>query len=149
MKEWEVSERAATGGCGGIHIRFPEGETHHTSYPFGIHAERSIPWDYRSTGDSFYIQAKSCQKPFKEGRGACETCRKLTSNSPYLGIVQRVNHGVRENAPLVYHGVDGIVTIIRRKMEQTEELRADLELPSILPSDNALGRQNFAGTHRQ
>ena len=46
---------------------------------------------------------------------------------------------MRENAPLVYHGVDGIVTIIRRKMEQTEELRADLELPSILPSDNPLG----------
>jgi hypothetical protein len=33
--------------CKGIHIVFPDGKNHHTSYPFGMHSERSIPWNYK------------------------------------------------------------------------------------------------------
>jgi hypothetical protein len=48
--------------CKEILIEFPDGKDKHTSYPFGLHKERTLPWNYQSVDDSFYIQAKSCQK---------------------------------------------------------------------------------------
>ena len=44
--------------CEGVLVGFPHGTNHHISYPFGIHSEHNIPWDYCSTRDKFYIQAK-------------------------------------------------------------------------------------------
>jgi hypothetical protein len=32
--------------CEGILISFPEGTNQHTSYPFGIHSEHTVPWNY-------------------------------------------------------------------------------------------------------
>ena len=32
--------------CERVHITFPEGTNQHTLYPFGIHSEHSIPWNY-------------------------------------------------------------------------------------------------------
>lgn len=32
--------------CEGYLIKFPEETNHHLSYPFGIHSERSVPWNY-------------------------------------------------------------------------------------------------------
>ena len=64
--------------CKGIQVVFPDRKEQHTSYPFEMHSERSIPWNYKSVDDAFYIQAKSCQKwTHKEG-GVCDDCDKLT-----------------------------------------------------------------------
>ena len=32
--------------CEGVLISFPEGTNQHTSYPFGIHSEHAVPWNY-------------------------------------------------------------------------------------------------------
>ena len=32
--------------CEGVHITFPEGMSQHTWYPFGIHSEHNVPWNY-------------------------------------------------------------------------------------------------------
>ena len=119
------SRREARGKacCEGILVEFPHGSNPHLSYPFGLHSERDIPWDYYSTGDKFYIQAKKCRKPVINKGSACKDCRGLTSLPLYIGIMDRIRHGVHENTPLVYHGVGGIVEIIRRKTEQIEQLR--------------------------
>lgn len=34
--------------CGGNRILFPAGKSHHTSYPFGLHDDQKIPWNYHS-----------------------------------------------------------------------------------------------------
>ncbi|KAH9005554.1 hypothetical protein EDB86DRAFT_1458433 [Lactarius hatsudake] len=66
--------------CEGIFVEFPHGKNHHTSYLFGLHGERNIPWDYRSTDDKFYIQAKICRKPLISKGSACKDCRALASH---------------------------------------------------------------------
>jgi len=109
--------------CEGILVTFPEGRNHHTSYPFGIHSKRDVPWNYRSIGDKFYLQAKACQKwPSLEG-GVCINCQKLTSSTLYTGIMDRIRVGAHENIPLMYHGTGALMTIVRRKTEQIEQLR--------------------------
>jgi hypothetical protein len=109
--------------CEGISLAFPEGANHHTSYPFGIHSERSIPWDYRSIDDAFYLQAKSCQKTSYTEGGVCGNCQKLTSSALFVGIKDRIQHGTHENVALMYHGVGALITIARRKTDQIEQLR--------------------------
>lgn len=32
--------------CEGILVSFPEGMNEHTSYPFAMHSEHTIPWNY-------------------------------------------------------------------------------------------------------
>ena len=87
--------------CEGVLVDFPEGANHHISYPFGIHSERSVPWNYRSTDDAFYIQAKSCQKTSSTQGGVCGNCQRLTSSTLFAGIMDRIHHGAHENVPLV------------------------------------------------
>src|SRR6266436_4697457 len=96
--------------CKGILIRFPDGKDEHTSYPFGLHKERTMPWNYQSIDDSFYIQAKSCQKWSSESGKACQECHNLTSSTLYTGIMHRIVNGTHENAPLTYHGIGGLVS---------------------------------------
>jgi hypothetical protein len=84
---------------------------------------RVVPWNYRSTGDKFYIQAKACQKSSSLEGGACKNCQKLTSSTLYTGIMDRIRVGAHENIPLMYHGIGALMTIVRRKTEQIEQLR--------------------------
>ena len=121
-----LSHREARGKacCEGILIEFPRRRNHHLSYPFGLHSERDILWNYSSTGDKFYIQAKKCRKPVISKGSACKDCRALTSLPLYICIMMdRIRHGVHENTPLVYHGVGGIFELIRRKTEQVQQLQ--------------------------
>ncbi|KAH8978830.1 hypothetical protein EDB92DRAFT_1787231, partial [Lactarius akahatsu] len=53
----------------------------------------------------------------------CEDCRALASTPLYVGIMDRIRHGVHENAPLVYHGVGSLIEIARRKTERVQQLR--------------------------
>ncbi|KAH9163800.1 hypothetical protein EDB89DRAFT_2019814 [Lactarius sanguifluus] len=46
--------------CEGTRITFPEGTNHHMSYPFGLHSERSVPWNYHSIDDAFYLKQPLC-----------------------------------------------------------------------------------------
>ena len=108
--------------CKGVHITFPEGTNQHMSYPFGIHSEHSIPWNYQSINDKFYLQAKSCQKSSLLEGGVCKNCQKLTSSSLYTGIMCRIKFGAHENIPLVYHSVGALMAVAQRKTDQIEQL---------------------------
>lgn len=108
--------------CGGICITFPEGTNHHMCYPFGIHSKRSVPWNYWSIDDAFYIQAKLCQKLSSMEGGACGNCQELTSSTLFSGIMARIRFGAHENIPLVYHGVGALITIACWKTDQIDQL---------------------------
>ncbi|KAI9433597.1 hypothetical protein H4582DRAFT_2060981 [Lactarius indigo] len=120
--------------CEGIFVEFPHGKNHHISYPFGLHSERNVPWDYRSTKDKFYIQAKLCRKPSISQGSACEDCQALTSIPLYIS-----------NAPLVYHGVGGLVEVARCKTGQVRQLR----LTKLNASRKLLGKATALDDHKQ
>ena len=109
--------------CDGILVAFPDGKNQHISYPFRMHSDRTIPWNYKSIDDKFYIQSKSCKNwSSKEGR-VCDDCENLTSTTLYTGIMDRIRNGAHENIPLVYHGVGGLMTIVRHKTDTVSQLR--------------------------
>ncbi|KAI9432593.1 hypothetical protein H4582DRAFT_2132159 [Lactarius indigo] len=131
--------------CEGILVPFPHGKNHHISYPFGIHSERDLPWDYRSTRDKFYIQAKLCRRPSISKGNACNNCQALTSIPIYISIMDRIQHGVHENSPLIYHGIGGLVEVARRKTEQVRQLR----LTKLNASQRLLGKATALDNHKQ
>ena len=131
--------------CKGILVKFPRGRNHHISYPFGIHSERDIPWDYCSTGDRFYLQARLCLKPSISEGGACKDCQALTSVPLYLTIMDRIRNGTHENTPLIYHGVGGLVEATRRKTEQVRQL----QLTKLNASRKLLGKAAALDDHKE
>jgi hypothetical protein len=108
--------------CEGVVVVFPDGKNHHSSYPFGMHSGFSVPWNYQSIDNIFYIQAKLCQKVSTEAGGACENCQKLTSNALYTGIMDQIKHGIHDQTPLMYHGIGGLMTIVWRKNDLVSQL---------------------------
>lgn len=108
--------------CEGVAVAFPEGTNPHISYPFGLHGKRSVPWNYRTIDDALYLQAKTCQKTTSTEGEVCENCRKLTSSNLFAGIMERIQYGAHENIPLMYHGIEALITIARRKTDQIEQL---------------------------
>ncbi|KAH9170291.1 hypothetical protein EDB89DRAFT_2190372 [Lactarius sanguifluus] len=131
--------------CEGILVQFPHGKNHHISYPFGIHSERDLPWDYRSTRDKFYIQAKLCRRPSISKGNACNDCQALTSVPLYISIMDRIRNGVHENTPLIYHGIGGLVEVAQRKTEQVRQLR----LTKLNASRRLLGKATALDDHKQ
>jgi hypothetical protein len=131
--------------CKGILIKFPNGKDEHTSYPFGLHKERTLPWNYQSIDDSFYIQAKSCKKRSSEAGKPCQECRQLTSSTVYIGIMHRIINGTHENAPLVYHGIGGLMAIVRRKTDLATQLR----MSKLNDSRKLLARAGVLEDHKQ
>lgn len=131
--------------CEGVLVTFPEGANHHNSYPFGIHGERSVPWNYKSIDDAFYLQAKSCQKTTSTESRTCENCRQLTSSTLFAGIMDRIQHGAHENVPLMYHGVGALITIARRKSDQIEQLR----MSKLNDSRKLLSKAGTLDDHKQ
>ena len=48
--------------CPGFKIGFPDGQIHHTLYPFALHLTLSLPWDYESRRNTFYVRAPDCAR---------------------------------------------------------------------------------------
>jgi hypothetical protein len=131
--------------CGGNLVIFPPGKNQHTSYPFGLHNEQIIPWNYHSINESFYLQARSCTKEPVDVGEACAFCDALKSTSLYDGIIHRMEHGVHENTPLAYHGVGGLVVAVRRKIDQVRQMR----LTKLNTGRKLLGKSAILEDHKQ
>jgi hypothetical protein len=115
------------------------------SYPFGIHNEHIVPWDYHSINNRFYIQAKLCSRLIiREGR-ACQDCCALTSIPLYAGIMDRIRCGMHESTPLVYHGVGGLIEVARQKSEQV----CQVQLTRLNTSWKLLGKATALDSHKQ
>ncbi|KAJ7744880.1 hypothetical protein B0H16DRAFT_1321924 [Mycena metata] len=109
--------------CKGLQLVFPLGQNHHVVYPFGLHSHRSLPWDYYSEGDHFYLRSTTCSKTTSADSVICSKCEKIRTNDIFKNIVDRITHGVNENTPLMYYPIGGLVTKIRRKNDQIQVLR--------------------------
>jgi len=104
-----------------------------------------MPWDYHSIDDSFYIQAKTCQKWTYVAGKACEECQKLTLSTVYTGIFHRIINGTHENAPLAYHGIGGLMTIVWQK----SDLVTQLHLSKLNNSQKLLAKAGVLEDHKQ
>ena len=131
--------------CSGICLVFPSKQNPHTSYPFGLHAQRAIPWDYHSINDNFYLQSKACRKFAADLKECCLACEGLRSDHLYKGIVDRIHEGVHENTPLAYQPIGGLVKIVRQKARQISQL----ELTQSNDARKLLGKASALDDHKQ
>ncbi|KAJ7716434.1 hypothetical protein B0H16DRAFT_1898367 [Mycena metata] len=126
IRRWAPSPRkrgTEEVSCKGLQLVFPLGENRHIGYPFGLHSHRSLPWDYYSEGDRFYLRSTTCSKTTSADSAICSKCDKIRTNDIFKNIVDRIAHGVNENTLLMYYPIGGLVTKIRRKNDQIQVLR--------------------------
>ncbi|KAK6971287.1 hypothetical protein R3P38DRAFT_2572796, partial [Favolaschia claudopus] len=111
--------------CPGIQLVFRPGENQHTSYPFGMHAQIAVPWDYSSEGNRFFIRSTSCRKQVHGSQShLCNPCDVLNRRNELLyDIRKRIADGVQENTPLIYFPIGGLIRRIRKKNDQLEAMR--------------------------
>jgi hypothetical protein len=112
--------------CCGIKITFPAGASPHLSYPYGIHDQLGDPWDYAVSGSLMVLRAKRCSDTSRRlhTSGRCERCKMLSENANLQGVIWRLETGVHENTNLMYHGIGGLVTLVRRKASQVKAFRS-------------------------
>jgi hypothetical protein len=141
----KLAKRQRNWPCEGILVKFPEGANHHILYLFGIHSEHSVPWNYRSTDNAFYLQAKSCQKTSSIQGEECRNCQSLTSSTLFAGIMDRIRHGANENVPHIYHRVGALINIVHQKTNQIEQLR----MSKLNDSQKLLAKAGALDDHKQ
>jgi hypothetical protein len=93
------------------------------SYPFGIHNELGNPWDYAVTNGTLFLRSKLCTPNTLPGHERCQNCMTLAKNPHLEGILRRMEMGVHENTPLVYHSVGSLITLLRRRQGEIKALR--------------------------
>jgi hypothetical protein len=108
--------------CCGILLTFPPGKNAHMSYPFGLHNERPLPWNYRSLDDRFFIQAKSCLGAFVEVGQVCAPCNSLKSDVIYQGVIERIERGMKENVLFAFQPVGGLISLLRGRVGQVRAM---------------------------
>ncbi|KAJ7716441.1 hypothetical protein B0H16DRAFT_1339048, partial [Mycena metata] len=111
--------------CTGIRLIFPPGENQHVSYPFGLHAKLTLPWNYYSEGEHFFLRATTCRKHVPGSTPAlCRSCRNLDERDEVLREIRwRIVHGIDENTPLLYFPIGGLLARIRKKNTQLDTMR--------------------------
>ncbi|KAJ7782583.1 hypothetical protein DFH07DRAFT_764716 [Mycena maculata] len=131
--------------CTGIELAFPPGGSHHVDYPFGLHQQYNLPWDYYSRHNQFFIQSKNCQRDLVVKGEPCKSCNSLLANDVLLGIIRRIWHGIHENTPLIYMPISGLIDCARRKTVQTRGLK----LTKLNVVRQLLGKMAALDEHKQ
>ena len=130
--------------CPGYKLPFPPSQQAHTSYPFGLHTLLSLPWDYSARREGFFLTSHSCAGE-TEGNGPCRTCAGLGQNKYVQSIITRYTDGIHENAPLVYHGIGGLIDVVHRKSSAIDRLR----LRRLNDMRKLAGKEGVIEVHKQ
>ena len=77
--------------------------------------------------------------------GQCKACDVLGKNGYLEKIIARYNYGVHDNAPLVFHGIGGLIDVVRRKRSANSHLRLHL-LNNI---KKLAGKEGVLDDHKQ
>jgi hypothetical protein len=108
--------------CCGIQVDLASGKSPHTSHPFGLHDEQGDPWNYSVTNGALVLYSKGCVAKSQPNSECCRNCENLEKNANIQGVLQQMEMGVHENTHLAYHGVGGLVTLVRRKHSELKAL---------------------------
>jgi hypothetical protein len=63
--------------CEGYALPFPDGQSPHDSYPFALHSQLELPWDYSVRNGRMTLFARSCTQLVKDDVDSCHACRNL------------------------------------------------------------------------
>ena len=91
--------------CEGYALTFPDGQSPHDSYPFALHSQLELPWNYSVCNGRMTLFARSCAQLVKDGIKACRACQNLFKNKTLEGILTRLEEGVNENLAFLYHSL--------------------------------------------
>ena len=75
----------------------------------------------------------------------CQHCDDLGSNEYLKNIITRYTDGVHNNAPLVFHGIGGLVEVVRRKTSTIDGLR----LNRLNNARKLVGQEGVIDVHKQ
>ncbi|KAF6753578.1 hypothetical protein DFP72DRAFT_1010378 [Ephemerocybe angulata] len=106
--------------CLGYHLGFPPGKSPHASYPFMLHQTQNLPWDYSVEGDRMTLRSRLCTKKRAPDMERCVNCHELQDNNTLRGIQERIEKGVNENSPYAYHGIAGLIDLLKLKKNNIE-----------------------------
>lgn len=109
--------------CQGFIVHFAIGQNPHLTYPFGLHAKFTLPWDYSVRNGVLTLYARSCDQRPTNGSVNCRPCQNLPSNTILAGILLRAKEGIHENTGFAYHGLGGVIEAVNRKTMQLEAMR--------------------------
>ncbi|KAJ7469170.1 hypothetical protein FB451DRAFT_1340217 [Mycena latifolia] len=99
-----------------MEISFPAGKSHHSDYPFALHRQFTLPWDYYSKGEHFFLQSQACTRGLS-GRGQmCRPCNDISSHNMLKGILERIQYGIPESTPV-------LIDMLRDKLTRLNDLR--------------------------
>ena len=142
-KNMQVSNAPAK-PCSGYRLLFPPGQQAHTSYPFALHTLLPLTWDYSGGTDGFFLISHFCTGIARRN-GPCKRCDDLVNNEYLQKIIARFTNGIHENAALVYHGVGGLIDIVRRKTKAIDLFR----LHRLNDSKRLIGKEGTIDIHKQ
>ena len=138
------SSGAHTKSCASYQLSFPKGQQAHTSYPFALHTVMSLPWDYGIRKGAFVLTSHSCLGK-AEANGCCKACDSLGKNENLQKIIVRYTNSVYENTQLVYHGIAGLIDVVRRKASTINGFR----LRRLNDAKKLVGYEGVIDVHKQ
>jgi hypothetical protein len=150
IEKWQVARSLSISSreetpCCGIRVIFPPGQNEHVAYPFALHSELSVPWNYHSVDNQFFLQSKSCARSSVQAGNFCAECRGIRSNVIYMGIIKRIEYGMNENTRFAYQPIGGLINLLRRKAGQVRALR----LTKLNDNRKFLGKAAALEDHKQ
>ncbi|KAI0258117.1 hypothetical protein BC834DRAFT_836446, partial [Gloeopeniophorella convolvens] len=107
--------------CARYSPTLPTGCSPHSSYPFGLHDKWSLPWDYETHHGALVLRAHACTRIVASGR--CTACKALATSTLLKGILWRIEHGVKESSAYLYHGIGGLIKLLKHKMDLIDNFR--------------------------
>jgi hypothetical protein len=123
----------------------PSGQTGIGAYPFLLHTEEHMPWEFSSHCGSLLLRARTCEDRDLDEHGLCKPCRGLLSNMKFRNILARAEDGVNEYTPFKFHGLTSLAEIARKK-ERTIDL---YRLRRTNDAKKLIGREGTITMHRQ
>ena len=129
--------------CEGYTLTFSDGQSPHDSYPFALHSQLELPWDYSVRNGQMTLFARSCTQLVKDGVGSCHRCQNLFKNRTLEGMLTRLEEGVNENLAFAFHSFRGLIEMLQRKNHQIDfyQLRGLNQARKLLSRMTALSDQ--------
>jgi hypothetical protein len=133
--------------CQGYILQFPPGKTPYSTYPFALHDNRSLPWDFFIKNGVMTLFARNCHGcESLSGPGAsCLPCLHLAKNKSLEGIINRLQNGVHPNSPYSYHGAGGLHEVLHL---QTDKI-AFLQLYGLNQTRALLGKATALSDYKR
>ena len=85
------------------------------AYPFMLHIEEHIPWEFFSHCGALLLHAHNCKDCHLDKDGLCRPCQGLLSNDRFKKVLFRMQEGVHEYTPYKYHGLASLAAITWKK----------------------------------